>query len=191
MRISFRLLIVSLLLIPVISFASGNSTILESINKELANAKTPKEKSTYHLYRARYYQKTKEAEKALADYQQALLLNHQSFIHLERAALLMRLEQYQLALNDAVAAKEENTTLSARADRIINQAGTALQERHDRENPQEIVLDREINLDRKSRFAVARELGAETIEQSKHTQWRATQAVRRAKDAQGSGSGRS
>ncbi len=148
-----------LLASPVTGSTGNSSPVLKQLNNKIAKETNPEKKAKFFLYRARYYLKTKQFNQAEKDYNQALETDHKSWIHLERAKLLFRMKKYNLAKEDATAARDENPNLCQEADPIIEKAQIALNKNNQLENPDEIVLDREVNPYKKSRFDVARQLG--------------------------------
>lgn len=141
-----------LCIFPIQGLTAGDPIIIKSINERLEKTSDPKSKSKLYIYRARYYQKENNSEKALDDYGQAITLNHQSWIHLERAALLYSIKEYEKSWQEAQAAKNENPGLSDQADAIASKAYEHLRRIEEQNNPQEIVMDRETNPYRSSRF---------------------------------------
>jgi len=166
--------IVSLLVLLSLATTYGgvNSQILNQINTKLDNTSEPEEKAKLYLYRARYLVKTKQYDEAIKDYDVALELDHQSWIHLERARIYLIIKNYDFAHSDAFAAKAENPALSSEADFIINKAAKELEKIQNMENPEDIVLDRDVDPYRKSRFDVARELGLNHTNQKDIYDWK-------------------
>jgi len=158
-----RLLLLSLylcLLQPSIGQAANNAqNIIKMLNQDIKRTKTPQEKSDLLIYRARQYSKIKEWEKALEDYNDALELNHKGWIHLERSHFLMKVGKYELAYEDAEAAKEEVPTLTLEADKIMDAAVAEVRKIYEAENPTTIVMDTRTDPYRKTRFDLMREQG--------------------------------
>lgn len=147
----------------VFAFSSGVSAnsqmVIQMISQDIKQMKDAKEKSTLHIYRARQYAKLKRYEEALDDYSTALELNHKGWIHLERSQFLLRMEKYDLAYEDARAAKKEVPTLALEADKVIDEAVAVIRKQYEAENPETIILDTKVDRYRKTRFDVMREQG--------------------------------
>lgn len=139
--------------------AGNHQSIINKLGLEIRQAQNTVAKSTFHIYRARQYTQIQEWKEALEDYNQALELNHQGWIHLERSSFLMAMGKYELAYEDAKAAKNEVPTLTQEADKLIEASVTALRKRYEAENPLTIIMDNAVDPDRKSRFDVMREQG--------------------------------
>jgi tetratricopeptide (TPR) repeat protein len=146
-----------LLLFPSINQAGGPREYIEMLNQDIGLSKTDAEKSILHIYRARQYFKLKEWNKVEEDYNKALELDHKGWIHLERSHFLMTRKKYDLAYEDARAAKKEVPTLSHEADKIIEVAGAEILKKYEAENPITIVMDNKVDPNRKTRFDVKRE----------------------------------
>lgn len=152
----------SLLLILFTSsalLAGNNQAIIQQLGLEIKAAPDAVSRSTFHIYRARQYTQVKEWEKALEDYNQALELNHQGWIHLERSAFLMAMGKYELAYEDAKAAKKEVPTLAQEADKVIEKSVAEIRKKYEADNPITIIMDTAVDPNRKSRFDVMRERG--------------------------------
>lgn len=142
-----------------VALAESRTETISRLEDDIRNASDPLEKSRLHIFRARHYSRINEYSQALEDYNKALELNHQGWIHLERCGLLMAMEEYDLAIEDAEAVKQELPTLAGQARKYIKQAETELQKQHRAENPVTIVLDTRVDPFRKSRFDVMEEQG--------------------------------
>ena len=133
------------LLITLFSFSigqAGNSQrLIEQISHNLEQVSNSQTKSTLHIYRARQYTKIMKWEMALEDYNDAMKLDHKGWIHLERSHLLMLMGEYELAYEDANAAKEEVPTLSSEADKVIEKAVVEIRKKDEAENPVTIIMD--------------------------------------------------
>lgn len=141
------------------ALAGDNSAVIERLSNNIQKAENSAEKSRLHIFRARNYAQKKEWEKALEDYNTALELNHQGWIHLERSRFLMAAGRYRLAYEDAVTTKKETPTLTHESDKIIAKALAKLHQQYDAENPPTIVLDTVVDPNRKTRFDVMEERG--------------------------------
>lgn len=155
------LLIMSLsLLLPSVGMAGNNSqNIIKMLNNDIKQAESNKEKCCLLIYRARHYDKIKEPDKALKDYDEALELDHKGWIHLERSHFLMKIGKYELAYKDADAAKDEVPTLAGEADVIMATAIAEIRKEYEAENPITIFMDSQIDPYRKTRFDLIREQG--------------------------------
>lgn len=153
----------SFALLPSVVLASTGESpaLLKQLNTRIAAEEKPVKKAKLYVYRARYHVKNKQLDQAVDDYNLAIELDHKSWIHLERAKLHLALKNFDLAKEDASAAKEENPNLCMQADPLIEKASHYLQITNKLENPPTIELDREVNPYKKSRFDVARELGVD------------------------------
>lgn len=157
-----RSLLLPLLLVLLSSslgLAGDNQTMIEQLGHDIKHAEDSLTKSRLHMYRARQYTRAREWEKALEDYNQALELNHQGWIHLERSHFLMAAGKYKLAYNDAMATKREMPTLAYEADKIIELAVAKLRKQYEIDNPPTIILDTVVDPNRKTRFDVMEERG--------------------------------
>ncbi len=132
---------------------------IRMLDHDIQQTQNSKKKSTLHIYRARQYAKIKEWDQALADYNDALELNHKGWIHLERSHFLMAMGKYDLAYKDATAAKKEVPTLAPEADKVIEAAVAEIRKKYEAENPITIIMDSKIDPNRKSRFDLMREQG--------------------------------
>lgn len=132
---------------------------IKMLDNDIKQSQSPQAKSQLHIYRARQYSKIKEFEKALEDYNDALELNHQGWIHLERSKFLLAIGKYELAYEDAEAAKDEVPTLGREADKIMNAAAEEVRKIYEAENPITIVMDTKVDPYRKTRFDLMREQG--------------------------------
>ena len=159
MLLRFFLFTVFLLITCATGFAENTNDIIAQLGLKISQTNDSLSKSNLHIYRARNYNRINKQNAALEDYNLALELNHQGGIHLERCGLLMAMGEYDLALEDAKAAKQEVPTLSSEADRHIALAKAKLQKQHENENPITIVMDTEVDPYRKSRFDVMEEQG--------------------------------
>lgn len=159
LRKSLFLPLLVVLLTASISLAADSQVLIKQLDHEIEQAQDAVTKSTLHMYRARQYTRIQEWERALEDYNQALELNHQGWIHLERSSFLMTVGNYDQANEDAQAAKKEVPTLSPEADRLIEAAEAEIQKKYEAENPPTIIMDAVVNRSRKSRFDVMRETG--------------------------------
>ncbi len=139
--------------------AENINDIIAQLDLKISQANDSLTKSNLHIFRARNFNRMNKQNAALEDYNLALELNHQGWIHLERCSLLMGMGEYELALEDAKAAKQEVPTLAREADRYIARAETELQKRYEKKNPLTIVMDTEVDPYRKSRFDVMEEQG--------------------------------
>lgn len=164
MYIRSLLLFLGLLFLPASIGLAGNEAlnIIEMLNHDIKITKEPKQKSTLLIYRARQYSKIKEWEKALEDYNNALELNHKGWIHLERSHFLMTVGRFDLAYEDAEAAKKEVPTLAREADKVMDAAVEEIRKKYEAENPITIVMDTKVDPYRKTRFDIMREQGVFT-----------------------------
>ncbi len=157
-----RSLFFSLFLVMLTHTVCPGGETREAVNMldhDISQTQDPKKESTLHIYRARQYTKIKEWDKALADYNDALELNHKGWIHLERSHFLMAMGKYELAYKDATAAKEEVPTLAPEADKVIKAAVAKIRKKYEAENPLTIIMDNKVDPYRKTRFDVMREQG--------------------------------
>lgn len=163
LKMVFRNYLTPLVLIILLSAtfctASENENIIEQLTQQISQTDSPLAKSRLYTYRARQSAQAGEWEKAVEDYNQALAFNHQGWIHLERSRFLMKLQKYEMALEDAKAAAEETPTLSYEADKIIQLAQKKIKKQHELDNPPTIILDEIVDPYRKTRFDVMRERG--------------------------------
>jgi tetratricopeptide (TPR) repeat protein len=111
------------------------------------------------IYRARQYAKIKKWDKALDDYSTALELDHKGWIHLERSQFLLSMGEYELAYEDANAAKDEVPTLAAEADKVIEKSVAVIRKRYEAANPETIIMSTRVDRYRKTRFDLMREQG--------------------------------
>lgn len=139
--------------------AGNEEMIIQMISADIKNTEEKQKKSTLHIYRARQYAKIKKWDEALDDYSTALELDHKGWIHLERSQFLLGMEKYELAYEDANAAKEEVPTLAAEADKVIEEAVAVIRERYEAANPETIIMNTRVDRYRKTRFDVMREQG--------------------------------
>ena len=155
------LLFISLsLLMPSIGTAGNNSqNMIKMLNNDIKQAQSNKEKCCLLIYRARQYDKIKEPEKALKDYDEALKLDHKGWIHLERGHFLMKIGKYEQAYKEADAAKDEVPTLASEADAIMDTAIAKIRKEYEAENPVTIVMDSQVDPYRKTRFDLMRKQG--------------------------------
>ncbi len=135
---------------------------IKLLDQDIKQSQSSQQKSQLHIYRARQYSKMKEWDKALEDYNAALELDHKGWIHLERSKFLLAIGKYELAYEDAEAAKEEVPTLGREADRIMDAAVAVIREKYEADNPITIVMDGKVDPYRKSRFDLMRERGVFT-----------------------------
>ena len=141
------------LLLPSVGMAGNNSQhIITILNNDIKQAESNKEKCCLLIYRARHYEKIKQPDKALKDYNEALRLDHKGWIHLERSHLLMKIGKYELAYKDADAAKDEVPTLADEADAIMATAIAKIRKEYEAENPITILMDDQVDPHRKTRF---------------------------------------
>lgn len=133
--------------------------IIEMISQDIKQTKDPQGKSTLHIYRGRQYAKIKKYDEALDDYSTALELDHKGWIHLERSQFLLGMEKYELAYEDAKAAKREVPTLTAEADKVIDEAVAEIRKQYEAENPDTIIMNTQADRSRKTRFDMMREQG--------------------------------
>jgi tetratricopeptide (TPR) repeat protein len=147
------------LLTSSLCLAGNNQSIIKQLGLEIAQAQDNVAKSTFHMYRARQYTQIQKWKKALEDYNRALELNHQGWIHLERGNFLMAMGRYDLAYEDAKAAKKEVPTLTQEADKLIEASVAEIRKKYEAENPLTIIMDSAVDRHRKSRFDVMREQG--------------------------------
>ncbi len=155
------LFIISLsLLLPSVGMAGNNSqNMIKILTNDIKKARNNKEKCCLLIYRARHFDKIKEPDKALKDYNEALELNHKGWIHLERSHFLMKLGKYEQAYKDADAAKDEVPTLAGEANAIMAAAITKIRKKYEAENPITIFMNGKVDPHRKTRFDLMREQG--------------------------------
>ncbi len=139
--------------------AGNEEMIIQMISEDIKNTEEQQKKSTLHIYRARQYAKIKKWDEALDDYSTALELDHKGWIHLERSQFLLGMGKYELAYEDANAAKDEVPTLTAEADKVIEEAVAVIRKRYEEANPETIVMNTRVDRYRKTRFDVMREQG--------------------------------
>lgn len=140
-------------------FAGNAEMIIDMISQDIKQEQDKKKKSTLHIYRARQYAKTKKYDAALDDYSIALELNHRGWIHLERSQFLLGMKKYELAYEDANAAKDEVPTLAAEADKVIDKAVAVIRAQYEADNPETIIMDSRVDHSRRTRFDVMRDQG--------------------------------
>jgi len=141
------------------ALAGNPQVIIDLISCDIEQSTDAKAKSTLYIFRARQYSKIEKFEKALADYNNALELDHKGWIHLERSQLLLAVGKYELAYEDANAAKEEVPTLTKEADKVIDKAVAEERKKFETDNPVTIVMNTRVNPYRKTRFDLMRKLG--------------------------------
>lgn len=139
--------------------AGNEEMIIRMISEDIKHTEEKQKKSTLHIYRARQYAKIKKWDEALDDYSTALELDHKGWIHLERSQFLLGVEKYELAYEDANAARDEVPTLAAEADKVIEQAVAVIRKRYEEANPETIIMNTRVDRYRKTRFDVMREQG--------------------------------
>lgn len=144
------------------AFAGEPQACITQISHDLAQIKDPKMKSSLFIYRARQYAKIKQWDMALEDYNDALELNHKGWIHLERSQFLLQMGKYELAYEDANAAKDEVPTLAKEADVVIEAAVAEVRRQFETDHPPTIIMNTRVDPYRKTRFDVMREQGAFT-----------------------------
>lgn len=142
-----------------ICLANDAAKIIELLDHDIKQTQNSKKKSTLHICRARQYCKLKKWDKALADYNDALELNHKGWIHLERSHFLMIIGKYDSAYEDATAAKEEVPTLASEADKVIDVAVAEIRKKYEADNPVTIIMDTKVDPYRKTRFDIMKERG--------------------------------
>ncbi len=140
-------------------FAGNEEMIIQMISEDIKNTKDKQKKSTLHIYRARQYAKIKKWDEALDNYSTALELDHKGWIHLERSQFLLGMKKYELAYEDANAAKDEVPTLTGEADKVIDKAVAAIRKEYEAANPDTIIMNTRVDRYRKTRFDVMREQG--------------------------------
>ncbi|MEA3468897.1 MAG: tetratricopeptide repeat protein [Thermodesulfobacteriota bacterium] len=170
--LSFSLFLV--MLTAVICQAGDPQEAIKMLDHDISQARDPQKKSTLHIYRARQYSKIKKWDKALTDYNDALELNHKGWIHLERSHFLMAMGRYDLACEDATAAKEEVPTLAPEADKIIEAAVAKIRQKYEAENPITIFMDTRVDPYRKTRFDAMKEQGVGMFAASTGTSYKST-----------------
>ncbi len=156
---SLLLLLPAILLFSSFVQAEDIQTVINELSQHISKEKDPLQKSKLHMYRARHYARQGEWDKGLEDYNLALELNHQGWVHLERSRFLMLAGKYKLAYEDAVAAKNETITLTSEANAIIQQAITKIDAQNVMDNPPTIIMDSRTNPNRMSRFDYMEKLG--------------------------------
>ena len=139
--------------------AGNNQQIIKQISQDLEQTTDAQVKSTLHIYRARQYTKIKEWGLAFEDYNDALELDHKGWIHLERSHFLLARGKYELAYEDANAAKEEVPSLAKEADKVIEVAVAEVRKKYEAENPPTILINTKVNPYRKTRFDLMAEQG--------------------------------
>lgn len=169
---------VSLFIAPV-AMAANEEMIIEMITADIERCNDNQKKSSFHIYRARQYVKIKQWDKALEDYTVALELDHKGWIHLERSKFLLARGKYELAYEDANAAKEEVPTLAAEADEVIEKAVAVVRQRYEEANPLTIIMDSRVDRSRKTRFDVMREQGVFTAKANRIAASNAQRAAKR------------
>lgn len=161
MLIRTILLSLSICLFLALPGLAGNEEmIIGMISEDIKDTEEKQKKSTLHIYRARQYAKLKKWDKALDDYSTALELDHKGWIHLERSQFLLGIKEYELAYEDANAAKDEVPTLAAEADKVINKAVAVIRRQYEADNPETIIMNTRVDRYRKTRFDIMREQGA-------------------------------
>ena len=147
-------------LFTVLPGVAGNEEmIIQMISEDIKHTEEKQKKSTLHIYRGRQYAKIKKWDEALNDYSTALELDHKGWIHLERSQFLLGMKKYELAYEDANAAKDEVPTLAAEADKVIEEAVAVIRKRYEEANPETIIMNTQVDRYRKTRFDVMREQG--------------------------------
>lgn len=178
-----RLLLFSLCLPLLFSSkcpAGDAQELIKLLDQDIKQSQSSQHKSQLHIYRARQYSKIKELDKALEDYNDALELDHKGWIHLERSKFLLAIGKYELAYEDAEAAKEEVPTLGHEADKIMDAAVAVIREKYEAENPITIIMDDKVNPYRKTRFDLMREQGVFTAKAARsNTSSRRKKAARK------------
>ena len=157
-RIAVLLCLMCPIFLPGVA-AANPEMIIEMISADIERTKDNKQRSTLHIYRARQLVKVKQWDKALADYNTALTLDHKGWIQLERSQFLLGRGEYEKAYKDATAAKEKVPTLAAEADKVIDKAVAVVREKYEAENPITIIMDGPVDRGRRTRFDVMREQG--------------------------------
>ncbi len=147
-------------------FAGNEEMIIQMISEDIKKTEKKQKKSTLHIYRARQYSKIKKYDEALDDYSTALELDHKGWIHLERSQFLLGMKKYELAYEDANAAKGEVPTLAAEADKVIDKAVAVIRKQYEAENPETIIMNTRVDRYRKTRFDVMRERGVFTSKEN-------------------------
>jgi hypothetical protein len=76
------------------------------------------------------------------------------------------MKKYELAYEDANAAKDEVPTLAAEADKVIDKAVAVIRKQYEAENPETIIMNTRVDRYRKTRFDVMRERGVFTSKEN-------------------------
>ncbi len=147
-------------------FAGNEEMIIQMISEDIKRTENKQKKSTLHIYRARQYSKIKKYDEALDDYSTALELDHKGWIHLERSQFLLGMKKYELAYEDANAAKDEVPTLATEADKVIDKAVAVIRKQYEAENPETIIMNTRVDRYRKTRFDAMREQGVFTAKEN-------------------------
>lgn len=127
--------------------AGQDLELSKQINTDLKDAATLADKATFTVYKARYYRNHIGLNKndfALSCYTRALEYDDQPWIRLERSSLLLKMRQYDEAVQDANAAKR-NTNLSKEANLIIAVAEGKLKDIGLLEQPATSLVDSAVN----------------------------------------------
>lgn len=155
----FSLFLLVLLFPFSTALAENPQTAITQISHDIEQTKDPKLKSKLLVYRARQYSKANQLDMAREDYNDALELNHKGWIHLERSQFFLAIGKYEIAYEDANAAKEEVPTLTREADKVIDKAVAEVRKQYEAENPTTIIMDTKVDPYRKTRFDIMREQG--------------------------------
>ncbi len=150
----------AVLLLTAVGASAGTlPQVIQEISYDIKNTSDSVEKSQLHIFRARQYTRIKKLDNALEDYNLALEMNHKGWIHLERSQFLMLAGQYELAYEDAKAARKETPTLALEADIIIDKSVAEIRKQYEADNPPTIIMSTVVNPYRKTRFDIMREQG--------------------------------
>lgn len=153
------MLLITLLLPAHHLYANGRDieNAVASLNEQIENGCTASELSRLHLYRARQYAKLGRKSAARQDYQAALKYNYAGWIANEYGYFLYHCGEYAKAYKTAKKVLQDFPQLSGEANRLKKQAGDKFKEQYFEENPPAIVMDVQVDPDRKTRHDLIRQ----------------------------------
>ncbi len=134
-----------------------NEEIINELDKEIQSSSSPEDRAIYFVYKARNYFNSGDVDAALKNYNEAVRNNNKEWIILERCPLLLKKKLFDDAYADSRKLIDSEYDPDGRATWCYNIASKKLKEIYDKENPPTIIMNTQVDPNRKSRFDVARE----------------------------------
>lgn len=152
------ILLCLLLLVPEILFASEDETraMVASLNEQINSCSAGKSKAKLFLYRARQHAILNDRTLAMKDYQAALQEDYTGWIANEYAHFLYNCGEYEQAYNAAGRVIKEFPHLKNEAERLREKAEARYREVYNEQHPPTIVMDVQVDPNRKSRHDLMR-----------------------------------